>query len=77
MNDKARPRERKANGTRQERAITDHRMASPLVTPLCGVTHLFGALRHGRRRGLGAERRGMRYTAERCNEGRERPEITS
>ena len=37
-----------------------------LVTPLRGATGLFGAPRHGPRRG--AERRRMRYTAERCNE---------
>ena len=37
-----------------------------LVTPLCGVTGLFGALLRVPRRG--AERRRMRYTAERCNE---------
>ena len=36
------------------------------VTPLCGVTGLFGALLPAPRRG--AERRRMRYTAERCNE---------
>ena len=37
-----------------------------LVTPLCGVTGLLGALRHGP--GCDAERHRMRYTAERCNE---------
>ena len=39
-----------------------------LVTPLCGVTGLFGALRRAPRRG--AERRRMCYTAERCNKQR-------
>jgi len=46
-----------------------HRFGHPSpVTPPCGVTGLFGALRHGPIRG--AERRRMRYTAERCNEWR-------
>jgi len=45
-----------------------HRPRQPrLVTPLCGVTGPGGAPRHGW--GRGAERRQMRYTAERCNEG--------
>ena len=49
-----------------------HRFSHPspsLASPLCGEASLLGILRHGSR--LGAERRRIRYTAERCNEWKE------